>query len=273
MSDALTPRDYAKLLRPHDPSNAYPQPEADFWRKCKKEQRRDGSPIWVTPPIIRHTGVQMLATLFGVQVMGEVCWPERDTTKGKFALTCEVVVAGYKPVSELTVLALTGKPHITLSKEWPVPEMTMQIGEVNYENAGMTGRQYPQLFAYKRAFDRAVLDHLLIFNAYGDVEAPEFAQNADYEAARRQPAAPDTGSRVLVPGRDWAKLDKGIRDIARALVRDYGEPRDKVDQLYLDVAGDPETLEAALTKWLERKQAGLKQEASDLFGGQDDDRE
>ena len=267
MNDALTPRDYAKLLHAHDPASADPQPEADFWRLSKKERRRDGSPVWLTPPIIRHTGVQLLAALFGVQMPEPPVWPEREP--GKCAVTCEVRVTDYDPVSDAVLLALTGV-EATLCKEWPVREWTMQIGEVNSANAGVTGKQYPQIFAFKRAYDRAVLDHLMIFGCYGDTEAPEFAQNADYEATQRKPAGPAPGSQVLVSGKEWAKQDQRIREMARALVKDYKVPREQVDQVYLDLAGETGPLADALGRWLERKEGALHQEASDLFGGQDD---
>ncbi len=275
MSTDLTPRDYAKLLTAHDPSNADPQPEANFWRKCKTEGSgpnrrpvldRDKQPIWLTPPIIRHTGVQMLAVLFGVQMPEPPVWPERNA--GKCAVTCEVRVTGYEAVSDGVLLALTGV-EATLSQEWPVRKWTMQIGEVNSQNGGVTGRQYPQIFAYKRAYDRAVLDHLLIFGCYGDVEAPEFAQHADYEATHNRPAAPPVPTH-MVANAEWGAQGEDIRKMARDLMQDFKVPRQVMDQLYRDVAGEAEPLGAALLAMLDGKLGMGDAQTPDKSGGQDD---
>jgi len=270
----LTPLDYMVFLTAHDPNGAGAQTEAHFWRKGKMEgkqiaRRRDGSPMWLTPPIIKATGVQILAALFGVRI-SNVEWPGRETRKEALALTCEVTVEGFSPMPRDQAELLTGRQLAAdLTKVWPVPISTLGIGEVNTSNAGTVGRDYPQCIAFKRAYVRAVLDHLLLFNCYGDVEAPQFAQNADYEAAggtERPAKAP--GSEVLVSGRQWAKLPQDIRGMARALVTDHKQPREKVDQVYLDVNGEEDVLRDALSDWISRCAEALRGEVGDIFGGQ-----
>ena len=233
--DGYTPADYMKFLTPHDPDGPASQPHADFWRKAAK-----GTTNWVTPPIIRDSGVKKLARLFGVQV-DKVEWVERNAAGT--AVTCEVTVSGYTPLpAEQAQVLLTRKVDFAqypLATDYPVPKSTTQIGEVNLGNAGMTGAKYPQIFAYKRAYDRAVLDHLGLYDCYGDVEAPQFAQDADFEAERDQPAGAPV---VRVSGKQWGALPAEPRRLARSLMHDRGVAKATLDMLYLDCDGDPDAV-------------------------------
>jgi len=234
-----TPADYMKFLTPHDPDGPTSQPHAHFWRKAKK-----GTTTWLTLPIIRDSAVMLLARLFGVTI-GEVVWPARDTKS--LAITCEVGVSGYNPITPEQARALLQKGEpIPLAKDWPVPPSTMQIGEVNQDNAGMTGRQYPQIFAFKRARDRAILEHLGLFDCYGDVEAPEFAETADYEQTREQQAQPASAPVVSVRGSEWATQPPAVMALLKTLMQERGVTRQTVDMLYRDCNGEPDSVMAAL---------------------------
>ena len=236
-----TPADYMKFLTPHDPDGPASQPHAHFWRKAKK----NSSPlIWVTPPIVRDSAVMLLARLFGVRI-DSVVWPARDTKT--LAITCEVTVSGYSAITPPQAQALlhAGEP-VALEPDWPVPPSTMQIGEVNQDNAGMTGRQYPQIFAFKRARDRAVLEHLGLFDCYGDVEAPEFAETADYEQTRERQAQPTGPPVVSVRGAEWAAQPPAVMALLKTLMQERGVTRQTVDMLYRDCNGEPDAVLAAL---------------------------
>ena len=192
----LTPLDYQQLLRPYDDNGPKVQPEADYWRKTDKQGH------FVTGPIMRHQGVQKLARLFGVQIQ-RVNWLQRDAQK--LQLTCEITVEGYSPLHDAQASAIVGRP-VQLATDYAVPDETTGIGELNEANAGHVGKQFPQCLCYKRAHDRGALDHLGI-PAYGDSEAPEFAQGADYEAEqerpRRESAPPSPDRELAVRCRDW----------------------------------------------------------------------
>ena len=247
---ALTPLDYQKLLTP--PSKDVLPRDADFWRKEK-----DGRPA--TPWIIRHQAVQKLARLFGVTVV-EVRWPSRDLEKTR--LTCEVVVTGYAPLSR-------AQCGVGLSGDYPVPALTMEIGELNSGNAGLTGKSYPQNIAYKRAYDRAVLTHLGLFVCYGDSENPGFAHNADYEAEEEGMRAAPTKPKVS--SGEWKKQPDSVRDLVVALIQDHKYPRSKVDAHYVACNGDADTLEALLTKKLADAKSGRLNAGGGLFDDEEAD--
>jgi hypothetical protein len=247
---ALTPLDYQQILHAHDPEDSGAQPEADFWRKVKMDsngrpvRRRDGTPAWVTPPIIRHAGVQQLARLFGVQIE-HIDWVRRDVEN--LSLCCEVVVKGYTPLS-------TKACGYHLAPDYPVPDYTRAIGELNSANAGRVGREYPQCMTYKRGYDRAVLEHLGLFRCYGDSEEPRFAQGAAYEQPPAEQSASATAPKFAVPASAWAKMPEDVRHLARALI-DKGVSRDKLDGLYETCFGEADQLRRALCELDEKLEA------------------
>jgi len=249
---ALSPLDYQQLLVAHDPTDPYAQPHADFWRKCKMkdgrpEMRRDGKPAWVTPPIISHRAVQKLARLFGVRVKSWQ-WLDRNL-EPKPTVTCQMTVTGYKPVSDELATRIVGKA-VTLLAEYDVPEETTEIGEINDSNAEVVGRKYPQCLSYKRAFDRGVLDHLGLFECYGDSEEPRFAQNAEYEA----PPAEEKVEKKESSGAQernvkWAALPDDIQKEVKELLKRGVVEHSQMGQMCEDCNWEPEQIRAALAGW------------------------
>ena len=252
---ALSPLDYQQLLVAHDPNDAYAQPHADFWRKCKMEngkpaKRRDGKPAWVTPPIISHRAVQKLARLFGVRVKGWR-WTDRNL-EPKPTVTCEMTVAGYQPLSDDLASRIVGKP-VTLLVEYDVPDETTEIGEINDSNAESVGRKYPQCLSYKRAFDRGVLNHLGLFECYGDSEEPRFAQNAKYEEPppeeeRQEGVSPEAQERNT----KWMGLPADMRKEAKELIRSGKLENTELKQACEDCNWETEQIRAALEGWKAR---------------------
>ena len=222
----LTPLDYRRLLS-----------EDDYWQKEDKNGKV------VTPPILSHAAVQKLARAFGVTV--EVLeWLDREPTKALVTVTAKA--HGYAPVTAPYVRILFGladDADADLDPDWPVPaEGVVQIGECNSGNAGYVGKSFPQCIAEKRAFDRAVLDHLGLFACNGDTEAPAFAKNADYEEASRP--APVEKAAPTVTGEQWGAMPDEVRRLARALAPKHG--RDSVDGCYLMGDGKAEDVLAEL---------------------------
>jgi hypothetical protein len=233
---SLTPLDFQQLLTPFDSKAGGRQPEAEFWRK------EDKNGHFVTPPIIKHSGVQKLARLFGVLVTG-VTWVHRDI--GALELTSEVKVEGYAPLNPTQASRLIGRP-ITLSTSYTVPPQTTGIGELNAANAGVVGKTFPQCLCYKRAYDRAVLDHLGL-HCYGESEEPRFAQGADYEESEE--AAPRTPPAPRISNEQYRALPKDVQDLSVELAKVEPGFKAKLALIYQDCAGDVEQIRAALQEW------------------------
>ena len=232
----LTPLDFQQLLVPYDSKAGGAQPEADFWRKTDKNGR------FVTPPIIRHSGVQKLARLFGVCVTG-VTWVHRDIAA--LAFTCEVTVDGYGVLPPMMASRIVGS-QVELSATFCVPPQTTGIGELNAANAGVVGKTYPQCLCYKRAYDRAVLDHLGL-HCYGESEEPRFAQGADYEESEE--VQPRTPPAPRISNDQYKALPKDVQDLSVELAKVEPGFKAKLALIYQDCAGDAEQIRPALQEW------------------------
>jgi len=230
----LRPTDYQQFL--NGPDSGVPEREQDFWQKLDKERKP------VTPWIIRHSAVQKLARLFGVQE-GEAEWPLWEPEQMRY--TCRVTVWGYAPME-------CAECGLHLEQGYTVSELTTEIGELNSANAGHVGKQYPQSIAYKRAYDRAVLRHLGLFTCYGDAEAPGFTQGADYEAETQAQHAPLPT--VKVTKAEWAKQPETVRELVQTLMGKHHVKRSVIDDWHIACNGDADNLLAQL----ERKMAEIK---------------
>lgn len=127
-----------------------------------KPKTKLDSPIWTmsrfntrakeysTVNIMYHWFVQLLADLAGIQV-------EKP----------ELIVQPRVDNSMTSVFLLTVKEG---------ERVFYEVGEANSKSVAI---EYPVSVAYKRAFDRVVLDTLRLYNAYSDVEAEEFRKDAD----------------------------------------------------------------------------------------------
>jgi len=162
---------------------------------------------------------------------------------------------GYKPVSHEMASRIAGKP-VTLLAEYDVPDETTEIGEINDSNAEAVGRKYPQCLAYKRAFDRAVLNHLGLFECYGDSEEPRFAQNVKYEES---PAEEKMEKKVSSGAKErnakWADLPEDIKEQVRKLLNGDIVTHSQMGQMCEDCNWEHNQIRAALKGWQEKKSA------------------
>lgn len=162
----LTPLDYSRLL-----------PAEMFWESSEGKM------------IISHDGFQLLARLFGVEVDDS---HTNIASVNPLMIAIMVQVKGYAPI------------HPRLDEHYMKPDIkTPNYGEASMANLTTDiSKRYPVALAWKRAFDRAVKDHLGLYGIYSEEESDAFRRKPDtngHHESNGQPTHNGKGSMKTGP--------------------------------------------------------------------------
>lgn len=159
----LTPQHYEQLL-----------PQGMFWTNEKNIK------------IIAHAGWQLLKDMFGVQLVSSDL-DQRSTFQPLFVVS-KVTFKGYRPTD------------VRLDPRYMDPEkITSNWGEASSANlSNGISKQYPVAIAYKRGHDRALKDHLGLYDIYSEEESDDFRRNTSDPASNGQPNSEPNGKPASV---------------------------------------------------------------------------
>lgn len=148
---SYTPLNYEQLL-----------PQEMFW------DTEDGKMI------VSHDGFQLLARMFGIEMEEATI---AYVSPSPLMIIHKVIVKGYAPIH----------PYLDLNYMSPAIRTT-SFGEASTVNLTTDiSQRYPDAIAQKRAYDRAIKEHLALYGVYSEEESDAFRKKAGTQKSVQAP--------------------------------------------------------------------------------------